>query len=81
MLISALLALSCVENTPASRGKSLAKTKLPCLQKLRIHRELSSVICDALDEWDGSGGGREAQEGGNRCIHIADSGASPIAQQ
>ena len=23
--------------------------------------------------WDGGGGGREVQEGGDKCIHIADS--------
>ena len=28
--------------------------------------------CDALEEWDG-GGGREFQEGGDMCIHMADS--------
>ena len=26
-----------------------------------------------LDGWDGGGGGREVQEGGGICIHIADS--------
>ena len=36
-------------------------------------RELSSVLCDDLDGWDGGGGGREVQEGGDICIHIADS--------
>ena len=29
------------------------------------------MLCDDLDGWDG--GGREAQEGGDICIHIADS--------
>ena len=59
------------------------KQRLSChfVQKLQTHRELSSVLCDNLQEWDGSGGGREAQEGGDRYIHIADSGASLIAQQ
>ena len=33
-------------------------------------RGLISVLCDNLDGWDG---GREAQEGGNICMHIADS--------
>ena len=36
------------------------------------HRELSSVLCDDLDRWDG-GDGREVQEGGDIYIHIADS--------
>ena len=29
------------------------------------------MLCDDLEGWDG--GGREAQEGGDICIHIADS--------
>ena len=28
------------------------------------------MLCDDLDGWDG---GREVQEGGDICIHIADS--------
>ena len=35
-------------------------------------RELSSVLCGDLEGWD-EGGGREAQEGGDMCIHISDS--------
>ena len=35
------------------------------------HRELSSVICDDLQAWNG--GGREAQERGNKCIFMTDS--------
>ena len=31
------------------------------------------MLCDDLDGWDGVGGGREVQEGGDICIHIADS--------
>ena len=35
---------------------------------------VSLVLCDDLDGWDGGGGrGREVQEGGDICIHIADS--------
>ena len=34
---------------------------------------LSSVLCDDLDGWDGGWGGREVQEGGDICIHTADS--------
>ena len=33
------------------------------------HRELSSVLCDDLEGWDGG----EVQEGGDICICIADS--------
>ena len=36
------------------------------------HRELSSVLCDDLDGQDGGDWG-EVQEGGDICIHIADS--------
>ena len=32
-----------------------------------------SVFCDDLEGWDGGGGGRETQEGGDICIQIADS--------
>ena len=31
------------------------------------------MLCDDLEVCDGVGGGREAQEEGNICIHIADS--------
>ena len=35
------------------------------------HRELSSVLCGDLEGWD-LRAGREVQEGGDICIHIAD---------
>jgi len=36
------------------------------------HRELSSVLCDGLEGWEGRGGGREAQEGRDlHCCTIA----------
>ena len=31
------------------------------------------MFCDNLEGWNVVGGGREAQEGGNKCIPIADS--------
>ena len=31
------------------------------------------VLCDDLEGWDEGGGGRALQEGGNICIHVADS--------
>ena len=37
------------------------------------HRELHPVLCDNLEGWDGVGDGREAQEGGDMCIPVADS--------
>ena len=45
---------------------------LPCVKqiasgKLLYNRELSLVLCD----WDGVGGGREVQEGGDICIFTA----------
>ena len=44
--------------------KQIASGKLSVL-----HRELSSVLCDDLDGWDGGGSGREAQEGGDTYIY------------
>ena len=38
---------------------------LPC--------ELSLMVCDNLEGWDGVGGGREDPEGGDTCISMADS--------
>lgn len=37
-----------------------------------VYREISSVPSDDLRGWDG-GGGREAHERGDICIHISDS--------
>ena len=31
------------------------------------------MLGDNLEGWDGMGGGREVQEGGDICIHMADS--------
>ena len=31
------------------------------------------MLCDDLDGYDGGGHGKEVQEGGNICIHTADS--------
>ena len=33
----------------------------------------SSNLCDNLDGWEGVGGGREVQEGGDMCTPMADS--------
>ena len=45
--------------------------------KLNVkHRELSSVLCDDREGWDGLwglAGGRKAREGGDICVCIADS--------
>ena len=30
------------------------------------------VLCNNVEGWDGVGGGREVQEGGNICIPMAD---------
>ena len=35
-------------------------------------RELKPGLCDNLEGWDGEGGGREGQEGGEICIPMAD---------
>ena len=37
------------------------------------HRELNPVLCDELEGWDGVGGGREVQEGGDIWILMTDS--------
>ena len=31
------------------------------------------VLCDNLERWNGEGDGKEAQEGGDKCIPTADS--------
>ena len=36
-------------------------------------RELKLGLCNNLEEWDGVGGGREIQEGGDICTPVADS--------
>ena len=30
-------------------------------------------VCDNQEEWDGAGGSREAQQGGDICVPVADS--------
>ena len=37
------------------------------------HRELSLVLCDNLEGWDGVEDGREVQEGKDICTPMADS--------
>ena len=36
-------------------------------------RKLKEGLCICLEGWDGEGGGREVQEGGNMCIPMANS--------
>ena len=36
-------------------------------------KELKPGLCNNLEGWDGEGGGREVQEGGDICIPMADS--------
>ena len=60
-------ALACIyDHEIASKWKAALK-----------HRELSPVPCDDLEGWGGVGWGgvgvREAPEGGDVCIHPADS--------
>ena len=31
------------------------------------------MLCDSLEGWDGVGGGKEVQEGGDTCIPMANS--------
>ena len=49
-------------------GKSLASGNL-----LYDSGSPNSVLCDNLEGWDGLGGGREVQKGGDICIPVADS--------
>ena len=37
-------------------------------------RKLKQDLCNNLEGWDGEGGGREFQKGGDICISVADSG-------
>ena len=37
------------------------------------HRGLSSVLFGDLEGWDGGWSGKEVQEGGEICLHMADS--------
>ena len=37
-------------------------------------REFKPELCGNLEGWDGEGGGREVQEGGDMCLPMADSG-------
>ena len=36
-------------------------------------RKLKQGLCINLEGWDGEGGGREVQKGGDLCIYMADS--------
>ena len=36
-------------------------------------RKLKQGLCINLEEWDGTGDGREVQKGGGICISVADS--------
>ena len=36
-------------------------------------RELKQGLCDNLEGWDGEGGGKEGQEGGDKGVPMADS--------
>ena len=36
-------------------------------------RKLKQGLCNNLEEWDGEGDGREAQEGGDICVAMDDS--------
>ena len=31
------------------------------------------MVCDNIEGWDGVGGGKDLQEGGNICVLMADS--------
>lgn len=51
----------------------------PCVKQiasrnlLYVHHGRSPVLCDDLEGWDGVGAGKQTQDGGDICIHGADS--------
>ena len=47
--------------------------KIDSQWEFAVWYKLSLVLCDNLEGWDGVGGGREVQEGGDMCIPMADS--------
>ena len=55
------------------------KLTLLCVKWIAIRNLLYGTgnwekgLCVSLEEWDGKGGGREFQEGGDMCIPMADS--------
>ena len=66
------------EQTCGHRERSTEIYTLPYVKQIASGRYGVSqgaylVFCDNLEGWNVVGGGREAQEGGNKCIPIADS--------
>ena len=59
-------------------GKSNMETyiticKIDCQQEFAVWlRKLKQGLCINLEGWDGEGGGREVQKGGDICIHMAE---------
>jgi len=51
---------------PQMHSDSLVKNQL-LVESAVQHREFSLVLCEDLEGWDGSWGGRESQEGGDIC--------------
>ena len=54
-----------------SRHMILLHIKIKTLVKVR--NGFKSVLCDNLEGWDGVGGEKEVQQGGDICISMADS--------
>ena len=53
------------------------KLTLPCKIESQLEfavwlSKLKQGLCINLEQWDGSGDGREVQKGGDICIHMAD---------
>ena len=61
-----------IEGKIRERSEFLANLYLPDFKDYILPRELSSVLCDDPEGWDG-GEGREFQEGGNVYIDVPDS--------
>ena len=53
---------------------SITKCKIESLGEFAVWlRTLKQGLCVNLDGWDGKGGGKEFQKGGDICIPLADS--------
>ena len=59
-----------VQEVVGGQTERVALTYVHQQEAAALHRELSWLLCDNLHTK--GEGGREVQEGGNICIHIAD---------
>ena len=66
------------ESVGMNRERGMEKHPSPCVKQIAsgnlLYDSGSSNQSDNLEGWDGVGGGRKVQEGGNICIPMANSG-------